>query len=91
MLRCQIGKKTLSKSIFIYEFERKKEQILQKTFKSCFYVTFGFISDFNTQDQVQISNIDTDANSKENKVNAADTQSKLESEARPDEGNNSLN
>ena len=54
-------------------------------------MTFGFISDINTQDQVQISSIDTDANSKENQVATVNTQSKLESETRPDEGNNSLN
>ena len=41
----------------------------------------------NIQDQVQTSIIDTDANSKENQVDAANTQNKLESETRPDEGN----
>ena len=73
-------KDPLKKYIYLWIWEKKRVDS-----------AFGFISDFNTQDQVQISNIDTDANSKENKVNAADTQSKLESEARPDECNNSLN
>ena len=72
---------------FLCEVERKKEQILQAIFKSYFYITFGFISDINIQDQVQTSIIDTDANSKENQVDAANTQNKLESETRPDEGN----
>ena len=72
---------------FLCEVERKKEQILQATFKSYFYITFGFISDINIHDQVQTSIIDTDANSKENQVDAANTQNKLESETRPDEGN----
>ena len=45
----------------------------------------------NTQDQVQMSNIDTDSNSKENQANVTNTQNKLESETRVDEGNNSLN
>ena len=64
---------------------------MQTTFKSNFYITFRFISDINTQDQVQISNINTDSNSKENQVDVANTQNKLESETRLDKGNNSLN
>ena len=45
----------------------------------------------NTQDVVRISIIDTDANSRENQVDAANTHNKLESETRTDEGANSLN
>ena len=45
----------------------------------------------NTQDVVQISIIDTDANSRENQVDAANTYNKLESETRTDQGGNSLN
>ena len=45
----------------------------------------------NKQDQLQISNIDTDSNSKQNQVDVANTQNKLESETRPGEGNNPLN
>ena len=40
---------------------------------------------------MQISSIDNDTNLKENQVDAASTQNKLESETRPDEGNSSLN
>ena len=49
-----------------------------------------FASDINTQDQVQLSSIDIDANSKETQVDTDNTQNKL-GETRPDEGNNSLN
>ena len=69
----------------------KKSRFCKQLLTTIFYVTFGFISDINTQDQVQISNTDTDSNSKENQVDVANTQNKLESETRPDEGNNSLN
>ena len=72
-------------------WEKKKSRFCKQLLKAIFYITFGFISDINTQDQVQISIRDTDANSKENQVDAANTQNKLESETRPDEGNNSLN
>ena len=50
-----------------------------------------FVSDVNTQYQVQISSIDTNANLKENQVDAANTQNKLGSETRPDEADNSVN
>ena len=69
----------------------KKSRFCKQLLTTIFYVTFGFISDINTQDQVQISNTDTDSNSKENQVDVANTQNKLESETRTDEGNNSLN
>ena len=69
----------------------KKSRFCKQLLTTIFYVTFGFISDINIQDQVQISNTDTDSNSKENQVDVANTQNKLESETRPDEGNNSLN
>ena len=69
----------------------KKSRFCKQLLTTIFYVTFGFISDINTQDQVQISNTDTDSNSKENQVDVANTQNKLESETRPDEGSNSLN
>ena len=72
-------------------WDKKKGRFCKQLLRAIFYITFGFISDINTQDQVQISVIDTDANSKENQVDAANTQNKLESETRPDEGNNSLN
>ena len=72
MLPCQIGE----------SMSRFCKQLL----RVIFYITFGFISHVNTQDQVQISSIDTDANSKENQVHAASTQNKLESETRHDEG-----
>ena len=45
----------------------------------------------NTQDQVQISSRDTDANSKENQVDSANTKNKTVKEARSDENNNFLN
>ena len=45
----------------------------------------------NTQDQVHISSRDTDANSKENQVDSANTKNKTEKETRPDENNNFLN
>ena len=78
------------KSKFLCEFKRKfKSRCCKQLLRAIFYITFGFISD--TQDQVQISIIDTNANSKENQVDAANTRNKLESEIRPDEGNNSLN
>ena len=48
-----------------------------------------FVSDINTQDQVQLSSIDIDANSKENQVDTGNTQNML-GETRPDEGNNSV-
>ena len=56
-------------------------------------MVFGFITDINIKDQVQanITSIDTDANSKENQIRAANMQNKSESEATPDRGNNSLN
>ena len=78
------------KSKFLCEFKRKfKSRFSKQLLRAIFYITFGFISD--TQDQKQISIIDTNANSKENQVDAANTRNKLESETRPDEGNNSLN
>ena len=79
------------KSRFLCEFERKKSRFWQQLLRAIFYISFGFISDINTQDQVQTSVIDTDANSKENQVDAANRQNKLKSETRPDEGINLLN
>ena len=73
------------------KLREKKSRFGKQLVRAILYMTFGFISDINTQDQVQISSIDTDANSKENQVATVNTQSKLESETRPDEGNNSLN
>ena len=52
---------------------------------------FGFITDINIKDQVQTNITSTDANLKENQIGAANMQNKLESEATPDRGNNSLN
>ena len=73
------------------KLREKKSRFGKQLVRAILYMTFGFISDINTQDQVQISSIDTDANSKENQVDTVNTQSKLESQTRPDEGNNSLN
>lgn len=53
-----------------------------------FYITFGLISDINRQGQVQISSANTDANLKENQVDADNTQNKLENGTRSDGGNN---
>ena len=69
----------------------KKHRFCKKLLRTIFYITFGFISNINTQDQVQISSIDTDANSKENQVDATNTLNKLKSEIRPDGRNNSHN
>ena len=71
MLPCQIGERTLSKSNFLYEVERKKSGFCKQLLRAIFYITFGFPSDINTQDQAQISNIDSDANSKESQLDAA--------------------
>ena len=76
---------------FFVNLREKKSRFCKQLLRAIFYITFGFISDINTHDHVQISIIDTDADSKENQVDAANTQNKLESETRPDEGNNSLN
>ena len=73
------------------KLREKKSRFCKQLLRAIFYITFGFNSDINTQNQVQISTIDTDSNSKENQVNVANTQNKSESETRPDEGNNSLN
>ena len=51
----------------------KKSRFCKQLLRAIFYITFGFISDINTQGQVQISSIDTDTNSKENQVDAANT------------------
>ena len=69
----------------------KKSRFCKQLLRPIFYLSFGFISDINIQDQVQISIIDTDTNSKTNQVDAANTQNKFESETRRDGGNNSLN
>ena len=53
-----------------------------------FYITFGLISGINRQGQVQISRANTDANLKENQVDADNTQNKLEHGTRSDGGNN---
>ena len=82
MLPYQIEKRPFQKVNFFVKLKKKKE-ILQTTFKAIFYITLGFISDINTQDKVKISSIDTDANSRESQVDAANTQNKLESETRP--------
>ena len=71
MLPCQVGERTLSKSNFLYEVERKKSRFCKQLLRAIFYTTFGFLSDINTQDQAQISSIDSDANSKENQLDAA--------------------
>ena len=73
------------------KLREKKSRFGKQLVRAILYMAFGFISDINTQDQVQISSIDTDANSKENQVDTVNTQSKLESQTRPDEVNNSLN
>ena len=91
MLQCQIGEATLSKSKFLCEIERKNSRFCKQLLRAIVHIKLGFIADMNTQDQVQISSIDTDANSRENQADAANTQNKLESETRPDEANNSLN
>ena len=49
----------------------KKSRFCKQLLRAIFYITFGFISDIYTQGQVQISSIDTDTNSKENQVDAA--------------------
>lgn len=87
------GEKTLSKSTFLCEIERKKNIFYKQLLRIIFYMVFGFITDINIKDQVQanITSIDTDANSKENQIRAANMQNKSESEATPDRGNNSLN
>ena len=53
-----------------------------------FYITFGLISGINGQGQVQISSANTDANLKENQVDADTTQNKLENGTRSAGGNN---
>ena len=63
MFLCLIGEMTFQKIKF---FVKEKESIFCKQLlRAIFYITFEFISDMNTQDQVQISSRDTDANSKE--------------------------
>ena len=62
---------TLSKSKLLCEVERKKCRFCKQLLRAIFYITFRFISDINKQDQVQTSSIDTDANSKENQIDAA--------------------
>ena len=52
----------------------RKSRFCKQTLRAIFYITLGFISDINTQDQVQISIKDTYANSKENQVDATNTQ-----------------
>ena len=64
------------KSKFLCEFERKRSRFCKQLLRAIFCITFGFVLDINTQDQVQISIIDTDANSKENQVDTANTQNK---------------
>ena len=80
-------KRAFQKVNFFAKSREKKSRFC----KQLFNITFGYISDIYTQDQVQISSIDNDTNLKENQVDAANTQNKLESETRPDEGNSSLN
>ena len=41
MLPFQVGETTLSKSKFLFEIERKKEQILKTTFESYFSCKIG--------------------------------------------------
>ena len=67
---------------FFVNLRGKKSRFCKQLLRAIFYITF--ISDITTQDQVQISIIDTDANSKENQVDAANKQNKLKSETRPD-------
>ena len=71
MLPCQIEEMTLSKSKFLYDVDRKKNsRFCKQLSRAIFYITFGFISDMNTQNQVQISSINNDATSKKNQVDA---------------------
>ena len=74
----------------MWSWEKKRADSANDFQELFFCITFGFISDINIQDQVQISGIDADANSKENQLDASNTQKKLESKTRPDEGNNWL-
>ena len=64
--------------VYIVNFEHVNSGCI----RAIFHITFGFISDINTQDQAQISIMDTNANLKQNQVDAANTQNKLESETR---------
>ena len=73
------------------KLREKKSRFCKQILSAIFYLTFGFISDINPQDQVKISSIDTDANSKENQIDAANKQKMLEIETRTNEGNHSLN
>ena len=82
LLPCQIGKGILSKSNFLCEVERKKNRFSKQLLTAIFYKTFGFLPDINTQDQAQISSMDTDANSKENQIDPANKQNKLKIENR---------
>ena len=75
----------------MWSWEKKKSRFCKQLLRAIFNIVFRFISGISTQDQVQASCIGTDANSKENQVDAANTQNKIECETRPDEGNNSLN
>ena len=51
---------------FLFKVERKKTSLRKQLLRTIFYIyiPFGFISEINTQDQVQTSSIDTDPNSK---------------------------
>ena len=62
--------------------KKKESRFCKQLLRAIFYITFEFISDMNTHDQVQISSRDTDANSKENQVDSAKTKNKLKK--RPD-------
>ena len=71
--------------------KEKKSRFCKQLLRAIFDIAFGLISNINTEDQVQIPIIDTNGNSKENQVHAANTHSNLERENRPDEVNSSLN
>ena len=55
------------------KMREKKSRFCKQLFRAIFHIKLGFLSDTSTQDQVQISSIDTDAKSKENQVDAANT------------------
>ena len=59
------------------KLRERKSRFCKQLFRAIFHIKLGFLSDINTQDQVQISSMDTDAKSKENQVHAANTQNKL--------------
>ena len=55
------------------KMREKKSRFCKQLFRAIFHIKLEFLSDTSTQDQVQISSIDTDAKSKENQVDAANT------------------